>query len=45
LNDKELKSTLDEIYEEKTFAKNYRKNDFFKNANLTSKYSYNGFNI
>ncbi len=41
LNDKEIKSTLDEIYEEKTFAKNYRKNDFFKNVNLTSKYSNN----
>ena len=45
LTDRELKSTLDEIYEEKTFARNYRKNDFFKNANLTSKYSNNIYNL
>ena len=31
--------TLDDIYEEKIFAKNYKRNDFYKNINLTSKYS------
>ena len=39
ITDKEVKSTLDEIYEEKLFAKNYKKNDFFKNLNITSRYS------
>ena len=41
INDKEIKSTLDDIYEEKIFVRNYRKNDFFKNIYLTSKYSNN----
>ena len=41
LTDKEFKLTLDEIYEDKIFAKNYRKKDVFKNINLTSKYSNN----
>ena len=40
-NEKEVNSTLEEIYEEKIFARNYKKNDFFKNSNLTSRYSYN----
>jgi hypothetical protein len=39
ITDREYKTTLDEIYEEKIFATNYRKNDVFKNTNLTSKYS------
>ena len=39
ITEKEVKSILDEIYEEKLFAKNYKKRDFFKNLNLTSKYS------
>ena len=39
ITDKEIKSTLDEIYEEKLFAKNYKKKDYFKNLNITSKYS------
>ena len=39
ITDREYKSTLDEIYEEKIFATNYRKNDVFKNTNLTSKYT------
>ena len=33
------KTSLDRIYQRKTFAKNYKKIDFYKNANLTSKYS------
>ena len=41
LTDIEFKLTLDEIYEDKIFAKNYRKKDVFKNINLTSKYSNN----
>ena len=41
INDKEIKSTLDDIYEEIIFARNYRKKDFFKNIFLTSKYSNN----
>ena len=39
INEKEIRSTLDDIYEEKTFAKNYKISDFFKNENLTSRYS------
>ena len=38
-NEKEMKYILDDIYEEKYYARNYKKNDFFKNANITSKYS------
>ena len=38
INDINAKSILDKIYEEKTYVKNYKKIDFFKNANLTSKY-------
>ena len=41
INDKEIKSTLADITEEKIFARNYRKKDFFKNIFLTSKYSNN----
>ena len=33
------KTSLDRIYQRKTFAQNYKKIDFYKNANLTSKYS------
>ena len=48
-NDREFnimaRFTLDDIYEDKTFAKNYKKNDFYKNANLTSKYSNNIYNL
>ena len=33
------KTSLDKIYQRKTFAQNYKKIDFYKNANLTSKYS------
>ena len=40
-NDINTKSTLDKIYEEKTYVKNYKKIDFFKNTNLTSKYNNN----
>ena len=39
--EKEMKLILDNIYEEKTFYRNYKINDFFKNTNLTSKYSHN----
>ena len=39
--EKEMKLILDSIYEEKTYYRNYKKNDFFKNTNLTSKYSHN----
>ena len=39
INEREIKSTLDDIYEEKTFAKNYKINDFFKNENITSRYT------
>ena len=35
------KASLDRIYQGKTFAQNYKKIDFYKNANLTSKYSNN----
>ena len=37
------KPNMDNIYEEKIFAKNYKKVDFYKNANIRSKYS-NDFN-
>ena len=40
INEKEIKYTLDDIYEEKIFAKNYKINDFFKNENITSRYSH-----
>ena len=33
------KTSTDKIYEEQCFAKNYKIIDFYKNANLTSKYS------
>ena len=33
------KTNIDKIYEEKIFVRNYKKKDFYKNANLTSKYS------
>jgi hypothetical protein len=33
------KTSTDKIYEEQCFAKNYKILDFYKNANLTSKYS------
>lgn len=39
--EKEMKLILDNIYEEKTYYRNYKINDFFKNTNLTSKYSHN----
>ena len=39
--EKEMKLILDSIYEEKTYYRNYKINDFFKNTNLTSKYSHN----
>jgi hypothetical protein len=35
----EKEINFDEIYKDKTFAKNYDEKDFFKNTNLTSKYS------
>lgn len=39
LGDNMIKASLDRIYQSKTFAKNYKKIDFYKNTNLTSKYS------
>lgn len=39
LNEKEIRLTLDDIYEEKTFAKNFKKSDFLLNSNLTARYS------
>ena len=38
-HDREMKAILDDIYEEKYFAINYKTNDFFKNANITSRYT------
>lgn len=38
------KFTMDKIYEEKFFVKSYKKIDFYKNVNLTSKY-YNNVNL
>ena len=38
-SEKDIKAVLDCIYEEKTFRQNYKRNDFFKNTNLTSKLS------
>jgi len=37
--EKEKEINIDDIYEDKTFAKNYDEKDFFKNTNLMSKYS------
>ena len=39
LGDLMIKTSLEKIYKGKTFAKNYKKIDFYKNTNLTSKYS------
>ena len=39
INEREVRPSLDDIYEEKTFAKNFKKKDFFKNVNVTSRYS------
>jgi len=46
-SDKEFngKAILDKIYEDKVFVKNYKRIDFFKNANLTSKYHNNAYNL
>ena len=38
-SDKEIHVTINDIYKDKTFAINYQEKDFFKNTNLTSKYS------
>ena len=40
-SDKDMKTILDHIYEEKDYSRNYKRFDFLKNANLTSKYSHN----
>ena len=37
--DKEKEINIDDIYKNKTFAKNFDEKDFFKNTNLMSKYS------
>ena len=37
--EKEKEINIDDIYKDKTFAKNYDEKDFFKNTNLMSKYS------
>ena len=39
-SDKDMKTILDNIYEEKDYSRNYKRFDFLKNANLTSKYSH-----
>jgi len=38
-SEKEIHVNINDIYKDKTFAMNYYEKDFFKNANLTSKYS------
>ena len=38
-SDKEMHVNINDIYKDKTFAMNYQEKDFFKNTNLTSKYS------
>lgn len=38
-SDKEIHVNINDIYKDKTFAINYHEKDFFKNTNLTSKYS------
>ena len=40
-SDKDMKTILDNIYEEKDYSRNYKRFDYLKNANLTSKYSQN----
>jgi len=40
-SDKDMKNILDNIYEEKDYSRNYKRFDYLKNANLTSKYSQN----
>ena len=37
--EKEKEINIDDIYRDKTFAKNYDEKDFYKNTNLMSKYS------
>ena len=38
-SEKEIHVNINDIYKDKTFAINYHEKDFFKNTNLTSKYS------
>ena len=40
-SDKDMKTILDNIYEEKDYSRNCIRFDYLKNANLTSKYSHN----
>ena len=40
-SDKDMKTILDNIYEEKDYSRNCIRFDYLKNANLTSKYSQN----
>ena len=39
LNDKEIKFNFKEIYDDRTFAKDFHKSDYFKNVNITTKHT------
>ena len=39
LNDKEIKFNFKEIYDDRTFAEDFHKTDYFKNINITTKHT------
>ena len=44
INEREVKLLKDNIYEEKIFARNYKRRDFLRNENISSKYTNYSYN-